>query len=264
MTMGRQLDPLVTDLDLLTSPLSEELPCGEWLRYEGIYEQVREARREDDASLPQGVWQAELKRADWSAVERLCGDALAHRTKDLQLSAWLLEAWIQLDGFAGAARGIELMRRLCADFWDRMYPALGQDLGPRLAPIQWVNEKLTRRLRLTRLTRPTMEGVPAYSLADWEVALRNPGNTGPDNVVTMAKFQQSAAVTSYESFVALKQDVLQTIERVRALDDLMDEKAGKLSPGLLQFRGAASEVDQLLDSVLSATRNTSLPAKREP
>jgi type VI secretion system ImpA family protein len=261
--MGPARDSLLTDLNHLMAPISAEHPCGEWLRYQGTYDQVREMRREDDAGLPQGVWQSELKRADWGAVETLCAEALVHRSKDLQLAAWLLEAWIQLDSFAGASRGIELMRRLSSDFWEQMYPALdGQDLAARLAPIQWVNEKLARRLRLLRLTRPGMESFPAYSLADWDVALRNPGNGGQQETITMAKFQQSVMLTSSQWFMALRQEVLESIERVRAFDELMDEKAGKLAPGLLQFRSEASSVEQLLESMHSMTRvNEPEPAK---
>ena len=250
--MGRPLDPLLTDLDRLTAPISAEHPCGEWLRYEGTYEQIRDARREDDPGLPQGVWQTELKRANWNAVEQLCAEALTSRSKDLQLAAWLLEAWIQLDSFAGTARGIELMRRLCFAYWEEMYPALDADMASRLAPIQWVNDKLSRRLRLLRVTQPAMEGVPAYSLAEWDVALRNPGGAG--ETVTLAKFQQSVALTDYQWFVALNKDVLETIERVRAFDDLIDEKAGKLAPGLIRFRTEASAVAQLLETMLAATR----------
>jgi type VI secretion system protein ImpA len=263
--MGRQLDPLLTDLDRLTAPVSAENPGGEWLRYQGTYDQVRDARREDDAGLPQGVWQSELKRADWGAVEALCAEALVHRSKDLQLAAWLLEAWIQLDGFAGAARGIELLRRLCADFWEQMYPALGSDLGPRLAPIQWVNEKLARRLRLLRLTRPAMESVSAYSLADWDVAMRNPGDGSRGDTVTMAKFQQSVAITSYQWFLALKRDVAESMEKMQAFDELLDEKAGKLAPGLLQLRNEAASAAQLLESMLAATRGNApeLPDEAE-
>jgi type VI secretion system protein ImpA len=84
------------------------------------------------------VWQTELKRADWGAVEFLCSTALAERSKDLQLAAWLLEAWIQLDGFEGAARGLELIARLCMAFWDGMYPSLTEELEARLAPVRWI------------------------------------------------------------------------------------------------------------------------------
>jgi len=253
--MGRTPDPLLIDLDRLLAPISPEHPCGEWLRYEGTHEQIRDARREDDAGLPQGVWQTELKQANWAAVETLCAEALAQRSKDLQLAVWLLEAWIQLDSFAGAARGLELMRRLCAAFWDEMYPATTDDLGARLAPLQWVNDKVSRRLRLLRLTHPAMEGVPAYSLADWEAILHNPSSDRAAQEMGMARFQQSITLTAYRWFAALNEDVLETLRQVRAFDDLIDEKAGKLSPGLLKFRTEATSVAELMETMLDATRS---------
>jgi type VI secretion system protein ImpA len=260
--MGRTFDPLLIDLDRLLAPVSAEHPCGEWLRYEGTHEQVRDARREDDAALPQGVWQTELKHANWAAAEALCAEALAGRSKDLQLAVWLLEAWIQLDSFAGAARGIELMRRLCSVFWEAMYPAIGDDLGARLAPLQWVNDKVSRRLRLLRLTHPAMEGIPAYSLADWDAVLRNPDGETASEGMNMARFQQSVTLTTYQWFSALNQDVLETIRQVRAFDDLIDEKAGKLAPGLIKFRTEATSVAELMEKMLDATRSQDpAPAK---
>jgi type VI secretion system protein ImpA len=253
--MGRWLEQPDHNMASLLAPLSAEKPCGEWLRYQGTYEQVREARREDDANLPQGVWQSELKRPEWGTVEALCGDALVHRSKDLQFAAWLLEAWIQLDGFAGAARGIELMQGLCAAFWEEMYPAIADGLEARLAPIQWVNEKMERRIRLIALTQPTIENVLAYSLADWDVALRNPSGGGSKPTVTMASFQQSVGLTSHEWLLGVHRDALETVAGVRAFDALIDEKAGKLAPGLLQFRNEALAAAQLIGTMVDATRS---------
>jgi type VI secretion system protein ImpA len=249
--MSRRLDPLLTDLDRLTAPISAENPCGAWLRYDVTYDQVREAKREDDAGLPQGVWASEIKRADWATVEKLCAEALAQRTKDLQLAAWLMEAWIQLDSFAGAARGFDLMRRLCSTFWEGMYPALDSDLAPRLAPIQWVNDKLSRRIRLVRLTQPAMEGMPAYSLADWDVAMRNPDGVAGTDTVSIAKFEQSVKLTGYPWFFALQQDVNETAANLTALDNLIDEKAGKLSPGLNRFSAELLSIARLVEAILA-------------
>jgi len=263
--MGRVLNPRLTDIDRLLAPISLDHPCGRWLRYEGTYDQIRDAKREDDASLPQGVWQTELKRANWEAVEELCAEALAQRSKDLQLAAWLLEAWIQLDGLAGASHGMELMHRLCSAFWDDLYPALDGDLAARLAPIQWVNEKLSRRLRLLRLTQPSIDGVRAYSLADWDMAMRNPGGAAPGDGVTMAKFQQSVALTSHQWFIELNRDVLKTIDLVRAFDALIDEKAAELAPGLIRFRTEALAIAQLLETMLTATRGKDVaPVEEAP
>ena len=252
--MIRPADPEVLNLDRLTSPITGDNPCGNWLRYEGTYDRIREARREDDPGLPQGVWQTELKRADWGAVEFLCSTALAERSKDLQLAAWLLEAWIQLDGFEGAARGLELIGRLCAAFWDGMYPTLSQELDARLAPIRWINERLSRRLRLLRVTQPEMSGIASYSLADWDQAMRNSEKTANGAALTMAKFEQSAHLTPLAWLERTGRAAGDTLAQVKSVDELIDAKAGNQSPGLIRFRSDAESAAQLLANFAEAAR----------
>jgi len=63
------------DLERLLTPISGDNPAGQFLRYEGMYDRIQEARKED-ADLPQGVWERELKKADWNKVREfppLCG-----------------------------------------------------------------------------------------------------------------------------------------------------------------------------------------------
>ena len=135
--------PYVFDFERLLRPVTPERPSGDPLRYDGTYDRVREARREDDPRLNQGIYQSEPKRADWPLVEALCLEALETRTKDLQLAAWLLEAWLHLYGFAGVREGLRLFAALCDHFWADMYPrAEGGDFETRLSPFVWVNEKL--------------------------------------------------------------------------------------------------------------------------
>lgn len=85
-------------LEVLLEPIDPGQPCGPSLRYDPDYDRLRELRREDDSSLPTGVWQAEAKRADWAAVEQLASELLQRRSKDLMLAAWLGEAWLQRGG----------------------------------------------------------------------------------------------------------------------------------------------------------------------
>jgi type VI secretion system ImpA family protein len=99
-----------------------------------------------------------------------------------------------------------------------------------------------------------MEGIPAYSLADWDVALRNPGGASASETVTLATFEQSVHLTSYRWFQALAADVSDTIARVRVFDNLLDEKAGKLAPGLIRFRSEATSIEQLVETMLAASQ----------
>lgn len=156
------------DIERLLAPVSQEAPAGEPLRYEGTYDRVREARREDDPTLPQGVWVTRLKTADWKLVAELCAEALERRSKDLQLAVWLADAWVQLGGVGAAAPGLRLIAGLCEHYWDTMFPALDDDgLEARGDLLGWLDEALARRLRMLPLVEGS-EDRPPCTLADWE------------------------------------------------------------------------------------------------
>lgn len=157
------------DVERLLEPIPGENAAGESLRYEGTYDAVQEARREDDPTLPQGVWKTALKSADWTEVEKLCRDALLSRSKDLQLAAWLTEAWTHLRGFDGATAGVEFLAGLCDRFWSELYPPIdGKDLDGRVAPFEWLNDRLALALKKVSITQ-SGDG----SWIDWEAALRH-------------------------------------------------------------------------------------------
>ena len=69
------------NLKTLLGPISAAHPVGDNLYYDPVYDQIKEARREDDPTLSQGVWEFDLKKADWAVVENLCSRALITQTK---------------------------------------------------------------------------------------------------------------------------------------------------------------------------------------
>ena len=95
------------DLAALLAPIPGPNPAGTAVRYAGDYDRIQAARQEDDPSLPQGIWQRQLKRADWDEVAALCAEALSRRSKDLQIAAWLVEAMVQRRGFLALASGFD-------------------------------------------------------------------------------------------------------------------------------------------------------------
>ncbi len=88
----------VIDFEALLAPISDDNPVGESLRYEGTFDQIKEARREDEV-LSQGDWSRDLKVADWPKVIQLATTALTQKTKDLQLAAWLVEGITNMIGW---------------------------------------------------------------------------------------------------------------------------------------------------------------------
>ena len=246
------------DLERLLMPISGARPSGEPLRYSGLYDQIQEARREDDPALPQGVWKTELKKADWPEVERLCLDALETRSKDLQLAAWLLEAWIHLDDAAGAAQGFQLLAGLCESYWDSLHPEIeGDDLESRLAPLWWIDERLSETLRMhVALSRPEGDGSLAYTLADWESAchLENLARTNPavlqaadgdPGKVTPPKFLASVSLTPAVFYTALLADLHAALEAIGSLAAFLESRCGSQVPGFRRVAAGLGAIQQM-------------------
>ena len=82
--------------DDLLNPIAGENPSGASLRYERVYDQIKEARTESEESIL-GTLSAP-KKADHNQVIKLAGEALATKSKDLQLAAWLSEAHVKKEG----------------------------------------------------------------------------------------------------------------------------------------------------------------------
>ena len=82
------------DIEPFLAPIPGENPAGQNLYYAPIYDQIKEARRMEDTG-PMGAWVREAKTADFKLVIKLAEGALLKNTKDLQIAAWLLEAWTE-------------------------------------------------------------------------------------------------------------------------------------------------------------------------
>jgi type VI secretion system protein ImpA len=253
------------DLEPLLQPISPEAPSGRSLRFEPLYQRIREARREDDASLPQGVWQASLKRADWALVAELSQQALARESKDLQLSVWLTEAWLMQRGFAGLRWGLQLSTALLERFWDTLWPALeGDDTEARLAPLKWLDDRLALALGKVPLFKPPVPGAVTYVYADWQQILlreRQAGTRAPSDAaneedetpegtppapVTRERFLAAAAQMPAPALATLARQLTEALESASALEQVLDARLGHTSVALHRGRALLGDLQVLL------------------
>jgi len=253
------------EMDAVLRPVSEDTPAGKDLRYDNTYDLIREARREDDASLPQGVWERELKRADWEKVRDLCREAIENRSKDLQIAVWLMEALFHLNGFYGIREGLRIILALSQTFWDDMYPAIeDEDVEARISPLVWVNEKFAIQIKFQAITRPKTRDSAEYHFADWEQAniLENLAvsdkkgfeEAEKKNKVTRAKFLSSVMFTSAAFYKHQHKDLSGALENLLALDNFLDEKCGNNGPSLLQLKKTVEEIHKLIGTFLKEKR----------
>ncbi len=252
----QQLDDFIASrlgipLSRFLEPTVDAPPTGHSVRRNGVYLAIREARREDDATLPQGVWVHELKRADWAKVSEIAKKALSKKCKDLQLAVWLLEAEIHQHGFRAIAPCMILLQNLCEKFWEDLHPRIENgDLEFRTNPIVWADEKLLPALRLVPLTATDTAG-NALTWNDWEMAQRYEAirsklgaKAPPSEGATVHEFATRAAATAKEFYLGLWEELDEGLASIADLNAALDRLCGDEAPRL-------SEMTMLLEDILA-------------
>jgi type VI secretion system ImpA family protein len=161
------------DPSRLLLPIPGNNPAGESVRYTDVYDKIKAARREDDETLPQGIWKADLKKADWDQVDQLCQEALKTKSKDLQIAIWLMEARFRLEGMGGLAHGLELVLALTRTYWDTLFPQEGGGgYNLRVGLYDWINLKLSDEIHFVAISLPPDKSMSSYRLLDFNEANR--------------------------------------------------------------------------------------------
>ena len=251
--------PLRSDI---LAPIPGESPGGENLRYAPIYDKIKEARREDDDAA-QGDWQRERKVADWPLTIKLSSEALATKSKDLQLAAWLTEALLRTQGVAGLREGLELIRGMLEQFWDSLWPELEDgDAEFRATPLQWVGDRLEQAIRRVPLTRNRLDW---FKYKESRAVGYEDGNAGTekaearqqaiaDGKITGEEFDAGFNATPKAFYVELEQTFDATLETLESLGRICDEKFGDVSPNFGNLRKFLEEVRQTVHILLVRKR----------
>jgi type VI secretion system protein ImpA len=248
--------------DLLT-PIAGENPAGTDLRYDPVYDKLKEARREE-LDVPAGDWEVTRKTADWPQVIKLAGDTLATRSKDLQLAVWLTEALLHREGFGGLRSGLDLMRDMLDQFWDHLYPELeDDDAEMRAAPLSWLGMKLDLPVRMVPLNlhghnllqHRESQTIPteAEAEAEYEDTKRSARKRAiEEGKVTPEAFEQGFATTPKEWYRQLLADIDGSLKSLVTLDDLGEARFGADAPSYLSLRGALTEVRRTAEQLFAA------------
>lgn len=248
----------------LLEPIPGESPGGGSLRYDPIYDQIKQARTEED-DLPAGDWSRERKTADYGLVVKLSTEALKKRSKDLQIAAWLTEALLKREGVAGLAQGLGLIQALLENFWDHLHPELEDgDAEFRAAPLEWVGGYFDRAIRVTPITS---EG---YTLTQYResrtVGYEKDAQTSDDREARRRKIQSGLLSPEEfdEGFAATpknwyKHQITEfdaAIEALDALDLASQDRFGDVAPSYARLRDALKEVRQVLGQFLAKKLET--------
>jgi type VI secretion system protein ImpA len=248
----------------ILNPIAGDHPGGRSLRWDPLYDKIKEARREDD-ELAQGAWQFERKVADWVLVSKLCQDALATQSKDLQLAVWLCEAQLKREGIRGFCEVLGLCQGLLDRFWDTLYPELEDgDAEQRAAPLDWLGSRLIVAVKSVPLCRDGYnflqykdsrvvgfedQAKSKEQKASREKALKE-GKLAPEI------FDKSFVETPKAFYADLEKQFDASIAGVAALDEICKLRFADSAPGFGKLGEGLTEVRQLTHSLLQKKRET--------
>ncbi len=254
------------DIDALLAPLDDsDGGAGQDLRSDyspsSPYQRLRDARAaaraEERARDADGDTEAPVADG-WRDVARIGTDALASRSKDLEIAAWLTEALVRLHGLDGLAAGATLIRSLCDSYWDWAFPLPDDEgLDGRSAPIgglagAGVDGTVMQPLRRLPLFRRA-DGSP-LGLYQWDQAEETDGIVNEERrqarrdagVPELATLEAEARLDrSFLSGVATSAEA--ALEAWRAMEAVTEDRFGAESP-------STRNVVVVLERIIAVTR----------
>lgn len=133
-------------IDLGTSPITDNSPTGEDIRYDPLFEKLQ---TEIDVKPSAGTG-----GTNWNRVEELATTILETRSKDILVASYLAVGLLHTKGVAdGLFDGVTMLKGLIEQFWDTLFPPLKRMRG-RAQAIGWWLEKTVDCLGSTEEVQP--------------------------------------------------------------------------------------------------------------
>lgn len=251
--------------DDLLNPIAGASPAGADLRYDPLYDKIKEARREEE-DIPSGGYDRARKVADWPMVIKLAGDAIATKSKDLQLAAWLAEALLRKEGYAGLAGGLATIRGIVSQFWDGLYPEIEDgDLELRATPLEWLGGRLDFVIKSVPINKAGHTfwqmkegaGIPSEK----ETEDDRDKAAARQEALEKGKVPKDVFEKAFESTpkVFLRQvagDLSAALAALESLDEVCQEKFADSSPSFRGMRESLGEVQHTMAQLIERKLQT--------
>jgi len=247
------------DIESLVAPVSESSPAGSNLREDSspasVYLRLKDARsaarlaekRADQEGENLGV------TSDWRTILEIAPKALKEQSKDLEVSAWLIEALVRSQGFAGLRDGFCLARRLVEQYWDTLFSLEDEEgVATKVAPLTVLNGidgagTLLQPIRKIALTRAVGEGPFLVYQYEQAVKLAESHKEG-NGAVKLETFMAAANASGGPFYVAMVEDIQESIAELENLSSALDERAGRDAPPTSAIRGVLASTLEMVQS----------------
>ncbi len=242
--------PSRIDIDALLTPIAGANPAGDTVSFVAR-KKMDDARKEvnpesfaaDDPRRPE-----QPIVADWPGIQRMAIDTLTGASKDLLVAARLTESLVKQFGFGGARDGLQLLKRMIEEAWDRINPPIEEgDLEPRAAAFNWLGDPdrgafFPNSLRQVALVR--LDGA-AFGWQYWRDVQDGKG------AAKKTDFERAIAVATREECQSVVDDIAGSLLEVEALGVVLEGKMADAAPSLGEIRKAIQDCQTLAQEILS-------------
>ncbi|WKD25753.1 type VI secretion system protein TssA [Pseudoalteromonas sp. KG3] len=236
-------------------PRSDVTPASTYYALKDLRNQLRAAERN---ALVDEEGIATLAR-DWLPLLELSSKALKTESKDIDYLAWFIEALCRVHGFKGLAFGFQVAHTLLDNYFDDLYPALDADdeISDKVSALVGLNGVAGEGTLIIPIKSIAItDSVSLDSFSFWEyqqghnisrLSEEKRDKKLTQGAVDFELIEKSAAETSTEFFVNLRDDITTAIEQFTILSDVLDRVTAQPQP--------TSNIKQALEESLAAVNH---------
>ena len=248
------------DLAALLEPIPGDVPQGVDIREDfssqSPYNRLRDARsdaRDAEKMMDNGDPNAGDPAPMWRTVRDVGLKTLRETTKDLEVAAWVTEAYVRSHGLAGLYAGATLVKGLVDQYWDGVFP-LPDDYGieTRVAPITGLNGRdgggslIQPLYKLHFFDRPDGTPVTFFSYQSSEqlpgLATERRDARIKAGAIPWDDMEKEARTAGAASLGRLRDEATAALEAWEAMAATLDEKASEDPPSTSHVRDMLRQV----------------------
>jgi type VI secretion system protein ImpA len=260
----------VNDFQFLINEITgSEDGVGEDLSFSSIYDELKDARVEEDDELSLGIWERKLKKADWKKVLTLSKNILENKSKDLQVVFWLIEGIATVDGVDSFPKCLDILRDFLESFWYTCYPKSNDQ---KARALELTINKLNEKLVISKF----ISGISLYDY-EYSLTIRNLIKKTPSEEAQILRSAASSnKKTLHEINSILKntdktliESVLYCVQNIKNSALLLSDTVKKISEGgesivsFATFMGNLEKIERLLKSTQSKSAYPGDPSEGE-
>ncbi len=248
------------DLEALLAPIPGDAPQGIDIREDfssvSPYNRLRDARsdaRDAERSLDAGESDTRDPAPLWRNVRELALKTLAETAKDLEVAAWLTEAFVRSHGLMGLAASSQLITGLAERYWDGLFP-MPDDYGmeTRVSPVTGLNGRegngtlIQPLYKMALFNRADGTAVAYYQYQQSEQLGTLDAERRQQRIdagaVPLEELERDARAAGVRVFAALLAEARAARDAWQAMAAAMDEKAGADGPSTTAVRDLLSGI----------------------